>query len=267
MAVKGLRRYFRLLRHVANPAEYLLHKGDRHSRPLSFTTKPLPIHFRVPASLYLLFKEIFMVDVYEMDSLVSQLPAEPVVIDIGANVGFFDVQLLSKINKATIYAYEPIPANVKTFQDILQQNPRLLPSVQIFEMAVTGQPTDKLSLFAEGADNNQVVASVFAGFNENNTQRLSVDSITLTEIIRDNKLSAIDLLKLDCEGSEFDIIYHTDPELLKRIKRMYVEVHNLDDNRNNIDAFNKYVQSLGYTTTYVPINSFCYALEAVQQTN
>lgn len=265
MAADGINRYFRLWKHIANPTEYIFRKGERHQRDLVFTTKPLPVRFGVSAALYQVFKEIFMADVYEIDALVKMLPAEPVVIDVGANAGFFDVQLLSKINRATIYAYEPMPANVKTFQRTLEQNPRLGQSVRLFQMAVTGLPLDQLDLFAEAEENSQVVASRFAGFNENNTRRLTVSCTTLTDIIETNDLRSIDLLKLDCEGSEYDIIYHTAPELLRRIGRMVIEVHDMDEGRNNIRAFNNYVQSLGYTTTHTPINSFCHAMEAVRQ--
>lgn len=265
MAVTGINRYFRLWKHIANPGEYMFRKHERHKRDLVFTTKPLPIRFQVSQSLYPLFKELFMEDVYEIDELVSDLPAVPTVIDIGANVGFFDIQLLSKTRKAIIYAYEPVPANVKTLQHTLRQNPRLQQSVSLFSMAVTGQPLAQLELFAEAEENNQVVASAFSGFHENNSEKITVPCITLTDIIQDNGLQTIDLLKMDCEGSEYDIMYHTSPELIRRISKMMIEVHDLDDGDNNITAFNQYVQSLGYTTNYSPINSFCYALEATRQ--
>ncbi|MBD2751945.1 FkbM family methyltransferase [Spirosoma validum] len=243
----------------------MFRKGDRHKRDLIFTTKPLPIRFQVSQGVYSLFKELFMEDVYEIDELVDDLPTAPVVIDIGANVGFFDIQLLSKIDKATIYAYEPVPANVKTLQQTLRQNPRLEQSVHLFSMAVTGQPLAQLELFAEAEENNQVVASAFSNFHENNSKKITVPCVTLTDIIQENGLQAIDLLKMDCEGSEYDIMYHTSPELIKRIRKMMIEVHDLDKEDKNIKAFNQYVQSLGYTTNYSPINSFCYALEATQQ--
>lgn len=265
MAVTGINRYFRLWSHISNPGEYVFRKGERRIRNLQFTTKPLPVLFQVPDSLYQVFKEIFMADVYEMDALVGQLPAEPVIVDVGANAGYFAIQLLSKIEKATLYAYEPMPANVKTFQSTIEQNPRLQQSIRLFQMAVTGQPLDKLELYAEAEENNQVVASRFAGFNQNNTQTITVPCITLTDIIQQNNLQKIDLLKLDCEGSEYDILYHTAPELIKRINRMVIEVHDLDKAQNNVSAFNQYIQSLGYTTTHEPINSFCHALEAVRQ--
>lgn len=265
MAVNGISRYFRLWTHIANPVEYIVRKGERHQRDLAFTTRPLPIRFGVSAALYQVFKEIFMADVYEMETLVKTLPANPVVIDVGANAGFFAVQLLSKIDRATIYAYEPMPANVKTLQHTVQQNPRLQQSIRLFQMAVTGIPLDQLDLFAEAEANTQVVASRFAGFDKNNTQKITVPCITLTDIIQTNDLRSVDLLKLDCEGSEYDILYHTAPELIRRIGRMVVEVHDMDTNRNNIGAFNTYIQSLGYVTTHAPINSFCHALEAVRQ--
>ena len=265
MAVTGISRYFRLWNHIANSAEYIVRKGERHQRDLNFTTRPLPVHFRVSAALYQVFKELFMADVYEMDALVKTLPADPVVIDVGANAGFFDIQLLSKIDRATIYAYEPMPANVKTLRHTIRQNPRLQQSIRLFQMAVTGLPLDHLDLFADAEENSQVVASVFAGFDKSNTQTITVPCITLTDIILENDLSSIDLLKMDCEGSEYDIIYHTDPELIRRIGRMVVEVHDVNSDRNNIRAFNAHLQSLGYTTTHAPINSFCHALEAVRQ--
>lgn len=265
MAVTGIGRYFRLWKHIANPGEYMFHKAFRYKRNLGFTTKPFPVRFSVPESLYLLFKEIFLADVYEIDELVSTLPKTPVVVDIGANAGFFVIQLLSKVDTVTVYAYEPIPANVQTFRQTIRQNPRLAQCVQLFQMAVTGLPRQTLELFAEADDTSQVVASAIPGFNANNTRTISVPCITLTDIILKNDLQTIDLLKMDCEGSEYDIMYHTDPNLIQRIQKMVVEVHNLDEERNNLKAFDTYIQSLGYTTTYAPINSFCYALEAVRR--
>lgn len=265
MAVEGISRYFRLWKHIANPGEYMFRRGDRHDRDLIFRTKPFSIRFHVSKSVYALFKELFMEDVYEIDALVKDLPSTPVVIDIGANVGFFDIQLLSKIENATIYAYEPIPANVRTLQNTLQQNPRLEQSVRLFPVAVTGKPLDKLELFAETDETSQVVASAISGFHENNSRKITVPCTSLTDIIQNNDLQSIDFLKMDCEGSEYDIMYHTDRALIRRIKKMMIEVHDLDKDRNNISAFNQYVQALGYKTRYSPINSFCYALEATRQ--
>ncbi|MBO0952025.1 FkbM family methyltransferase [Fibrella forsythiae] len=263
MPAEGINRYVRLWQHIANPAEYIMHKSDRRHRSLSFTTKPLPLHFQVTEPLYQVFKELFMQDVYEIDALVAQLPEQPVVIDIGANAGFFAVQLLSKIKRATVYAYEPVPANVQAFQQTLEANPRLKRTVHLFQMAVTGHHKAVIDLFAEAADDNQVVASVLASFHENNTRTLTVKGITLTSIIESNNLAVIDLLKMDCEGSEYDIFYNTDPDLFRRVRHIVMEVHDLDADRNNVSALTTYLESLGFQTKHVPINSFCHSLEGI----
>ena len=109
MPTTGFGRYFNLFNNIKNPGEYLINKSKRHSRPLVFTTRPHQINFEVPESLYHVFKEIFMEDVYDIQQLIRSLPAEPNVIDIGANAGFFEILLLSKINTAKVHAYEPLP--------------------------------------------------------------------------------------------------------------------------------------------------------------
>lgn len=205
-----------------------------------------------------------MTDVYEIDTLVQQLPPQPIIIDIGANAGFFGIQLLSKIETGTIYAYEPMPANVQMLRETMDRNPRLAQCLTLYQQAVTGKPLETVDLFAEAEESSQVVASVFFGFNDNNTHRLTVPAITLGDIIRQHNLQTIDLLKLDCEGSEYDIIYNTDSALIQRITRMAVEVHDLDTEQNNVGYFAAYLQQLGYQTTHAPINSFCHALEAVR---
>lgn len=262
MPVTGIKRYFRLFKHVQNPSEYFFHKQERKNRSLHFVTKPNPIQFEVPESLYQVFKEIFMADVYEIDTLVKELPSNPVVVDIGANAGFFDFILLSKSPKARVYAFEPMPANVQRLNDTIEKNSLIKEQIKLYQMAVTGMEKEYLEIFAEDTDDNQVVASVFSGFNKSNTKGIRVPCISLETIFSTHQLDKIDVLKMDCEGSEYDIIYNTNPQLIQKIKQMVVEVHDIDKKENNIQAFAAYLQNLGFKITYEPINSFCYALEA-----
>lgn len=264
MPVSGINRYLRLIKHIKNPGEYLLNKSARKLRPLIFNTKPHGIQFEVPDSLYQVFKEIFMADVYEIDDLVKQLPEKPVVVDIGANAGFFDFILLSKLPDAVIFAFEPMPANVQRLSKTMDQNLGVKNNIHLHQMAVTGKEQEYLDIFMEDTDDNQVVASVFSGFNKSNTKGIRVPCISLTHIFKDNNLTGIDLLKMDCEGSEYDIIYNTPPELIQKINRMVVEVHDMDDRQNNIHFFTTYLQELGFSVTSQPINSFCHALDAIK---
>jgi len=264
MPKSGLSRYLELFKNVANPAEYLSNKVVRKKRPLTIVTKPNAVEFKVSPSLYLVFKEIFMVDVYNIDYLISLLPSSPTVIDIGANAGFFDILLLSKLKDSKIYAYEPVPSNVLYIESLLKENNWIRSQVKLFPKAVTGADSGGLELFMEDTADNQVVASVFNGFNVNNTKKIKVESITLTQIINDIGSKTIDLLKMDCEGSEYDIVYNTPKELFERITNLFIEVHDIDKEKNNIQYFDSYIKSMGYKTTYSPINDFCWAFEGVK---
>ncbi len=56
------------------------------------------------------------------------------------------------------------------------------------------------------------------------------------------------MLKLDCEGSEFGIIYDTPAFYFDRIMKIALEYHENEGLRSNSVALEKYVRSLGYQT-------------------
>lgn len=264
MPVTGLRRYVNLFRNIRNPSEYLLDKFRDRGRTLHFATKPNKLGFEVPASLYQIFKEIFMADVYNIEALRRVLPDDPLVIDIGANAGFFDILLLSKTKNAQIYAYEPLSSNIERMRSVALSNRRFNKSVIINPFAVTGTPCGMLRLYAQDTEDNQVVASSFKGFDIGNTKELWIPAISLAEIMAGMPRVKIDLLKMDCEGSEYDIILNTPPDIIRRIERMLIEVHDIDS-QFNIRTFSQYLSVLGYDVKYTSINDFCYALEACKK--
>ena len=264
MPVKGLRRYANLFRNVGNPFEYIFDKLYDRGRTLHFVTKPYKLGFDVPASLYQVFKEIFMVDVYNIGVLERVLPDDPLVIDIGANAGFFDILLLSKTKNAQIYAYEPLSSNIERMRNVASFNHRFDKSVIINPFAVTGTPCEMLCLYAQDTEDNQVVASSLKGFNTDNTKELWIPAVPFSKIMAGIPKAKVDLLKMDCEGSEYDIIFNTPPDVLCRIERMLIEVHDIDS-QYNIKTFGRYISELGYDVSYTSINGFCYALEACKK--
>jgi len=202
-----------------------------------------------------------MADVYNIGALAGVMPDDPVVIDIGANAGFFDILLLSKTKNAQIYAYEPLSSNVERMRSVASSNRRFDKSVAINPFAVTGTPCDMLRLYAQDTEDNQVVASSLKGFNADNTKELWIPAISFSEIMAGISKAKVDLLKMDCEGSEYDIILNTPPDIICRIERMLIEVHDIDS-QFNVITFSRYLEELGYHVNYMPINGFCYALEA-----
>ena len=76
--------------------------------PLVFLTRS-GVTIRVPKELYPEFKSIFLREHY-LEGLCLPLTERPVVVDIGANVGFFSLFAVSKWG-ARVFSYEPVKAN------------------------------------------------------------------------------------------------------------------------------------------------------------
>jgi len=265
MVTDSLSRYKNLLKHIQNWPLYFLRKFRKEFRPMQLTTRGNKLSFNIPSTAeYLVFKEIFVTDFYNIDQLVNQLPTHPVIIDIGGNIGYFEMILFSKIKTASLYAYEPIPSNYALFNKNIALNPGLQNNIQLFNKAVTGTAQASVELFLESATENSVIASVYKDFDKQNKYSIKVPAISLEQIVQENKLESIDLVKIDCEGSEYPIIFETSPAVWKKIKKLVIEVHNLDNEKRNVNYLANYLQANGYTVDSFPAHSNCYFLQAVQ---
>lgn len=263
MVNSTLAKYANLIRNISNWRLYFSRKLNVPYGKLLFRTRKKGILFTTPAkSLYLVFKEIFLNDVYSMDQLAGSLPEKPTVIDIGGNAGYFTLFLLDRIAQAQVYAYEAVPANCRLFLQHLDMNLKLKGMVQVHHKAVTGSPADNVMLYLETADHNAVTASVYDDFTKDNTHMAQVPCITLAEILAGNRLTKVDLVKMDCEGSEYPIIYETPPHVWEKIDRMAIEVHNLDNEKRNMASLEGYLGSLGYTLKNYELDNECYMLFA-----
>jgi FkbM family methyltransferase len=265
MQNRTIPRYRNLVRNIRNWPLYFTRKL-RKGYDLSFVTRGNPLRFRVPSwALYQVFKEIFVTDFYDIDALLKKLPARPVVVDIGANAGYFNMLLFSKIVDATVFAYEPIPSNCALFQENIALNPALGGRIHLFNKAVTGASREAVQLFMETDVANSVIASVFSDFDGQNQFTLRVPAVSLRQVLEENQIERVDLLKIDCEGSEYPIIYESPPSCWAKISILTIEVHDLDKDQRNVSYLARYLESQGYQVASAPVHSNCHALEAVRK--
>lgn len=258
-------RYKNLIQFVANWREHFKQKRNKHYIPIEITTRGNGITFSVPTwSLYMVFKEIFMSDFYRIKQLVKLLPANPVIIDIGGNAGYFNMMLFSQIDSAKVLAYEPIPENCKLFEENIKRNAITSDKVKVFNLAVTGTPMEEISIYKEVESDNSVTASVFNDFSSQNQNVIKIKAITLEQIIESNNLDSVDLLKLDCEGSEYPIIYETPKHVWSKVKMVYMEDHPLDTDKRNHQSVIHFLQSLGFVCDSILADNDCYAVLATK---
>lgn len=261
-------KYRNLIRHIRNWPVYFAAKLKNRFEEVSFVTRGNHLKFRVPThALYLVFKEIFLTDFYNIDALLRKLPQRPVVVDIGANAGYFNLLLFSRLSEATVYAYEPIQANYALFGEHISINPLLAKHVHLFHKAVTGTPHDEVELYMETNSENSVIASVFNDFDSQNHFTQKVPAISLSQILEENKIERADLVKIDCEGSEYPILYETPRDCWEKMPFLTIEVHDLDADRRNVGALSEFLKTHGYEVISVPTHSNCHTVEASRKRN
>lgn len=141
-----------------------------------------------------------------------ELTKEDNWLDIGGHIGSFAVDVADKVNELT--SFEPDENNFK----LLDKNTKLLNNSTIFNLAVTGDKKEKRKLyeFIQGSGNTGGHSLIGDG------ESSEVNCVNVNETIVDFEINKI---KLDCEGSEYEIIMGISEENLKQIKEIIFEYH------------------------------------------
>lgn len=153
-----------------------------------------------------------------IDYNTSDIRPSDIVLDIGANIGGFSLNICNKVH--SVYAVEPL------FIDALNRNIQLNNAKNIFIIPCA-------------------LGSGDIDISYNGLSR-KVLGLSLGDIIKLCE-NHIDFLKCDCEGAEWRI---TLPEIMN-IRRIEAEIHNFD-NIHNFRDFENLLDSSGFDYTSRP---------------
>jgi FkbM family methyltransferase len=168
----------------------------------------LPLNAPTEAGLAYDFINVLLDDEYGLRLLKTP---PKTILDIGANIGLFSLWAASCFPEATIHAYEPNPRIVAFTQQNLQPV-----NAHLFAEAVGAQAgfadledqgESRLGLLTTGADQG-------------------IPVIAFQQAI-DRLGGSVDLLKLDCEGAEWEIF--DNPHPFQQIRTIRMEYHLTDD--------------------------------------
>lgn len=235
-------RYLNLLRNVENWHDYFFYKfGITRNDPLVFYLKNNIVAV-VPLRLLHTFKEIFFEECYTRHIPEDCLTDVSTVVDIGANAGYFSLYMVSRYPHSRVLAFEPIPRNFELLAQHRERNAAY--NLTIVNKAVYGKP-GKIRLMYDAADSYTTAASIFD--NALGRDEIEVCAMTLPEIFQAYALKEIGLLKLDCEGAEYDILYKCPGEYLEAVRCIALECHSGGMKRENRASIAWFLESLGYT--------------------
>lgn len=239
-----LHRYQNLIKRVINWKFYILKKVVGFNEDFEFNIRNFG-KILVLKNMLGPFRENFLDDIYfkHIPKSILNNNQHPVIIDIGANVGFFSLAAFSKFPKAKIYAFEPHPYCFKVLQNYKQEFKRF--DWNIYHQAVSNKNED-IVLNTSNLEGFTTVTSVFK--KSQDVKSFPVKAVRFDTFLEENKIDHIDFIKLDCEGAEYEILYALPKEKFKIIKSLCIETHKGDKDDQNLIFLNNYLKNVGYKT-------------------
>ena len=163
---------------------------------------------------------------YSMPSILKT------IIDIGAHVGTFSLMAVkAKGGASTVYAFEPEASNFELLVYNVEKN-NAQDKIHCINKGV-GKP-GKTKLYIHPT-NSGMATSFFdstippsgprAGVGFSLDRYQEVDFISIKEVFNVYGIEHCELLKMDCEGSELDIVNDIDDDLANRISQISIEIH------------------------------------------
>ncbi len=186
------------------------------------------------------------------NTIINKLNKKSIVLDIGANIGNVSNYILEKTN-TTIFAFEPnrlcFEIMVRRFVD----NER----IKTYNLAVSNyKGTSKLYLHKKSKginDFNYIESSSLKNQKDNLSKdnKVMINVINISEVL--SKFNEIDLIKIDVEGSEYEIL----PTLIAekhKIKNVLCEFHG-GYNKNNKNQMTN-IKNRYFTKSYLDIINY-----------
>jgi FkbM family methyltransferase len=123
---------------------------------------------------------------------------QPVIFDVGANVGKWSSRLLAADPSATLFLFEPSPF----CREKIAARPELC-HVTVTPAAVGEKAGKALLHFSQPTDGSASLHAREDSFFEDRTySQIEVDVVTIDDFIASHQLEFIDFLKMDIEGHE-----------------------------------------------------------------
>jgi FkbM family methyltransferase len=163
------------------------------------------------------FGQVFLFDEYEVGRL--PLPPAPVVIDVGANVGFFSWRVTAARPRAQVLAFEPQSDNLARLR-------RMLEAVGARAEAC-GKACGARAGVAALHLRNSVTHSLDADWHPDLDSGAGAEQVEVTTVDAEcarRGLDAVDLLKIDAEGAEAQVLAGA-AQTLRRTRFVVLEYH------------------------------------------
>lgn len=183
---------------------YLRARWFKMPRRVLAAGKSIPLHYPAEVGVESDFIACFIRNDYGLGHRLGRLQT---IIDVGANVGFFSIAARGRYPQATIHAYEP--------------NPRVSPFLNANLSSL------RIGVYPEAVGSREGFIRLMDS-GPSNQARTCVDQSGEIAMIGFDRLierigGQVDLLKLDCEGAEWDLFELR--QCWKHVRNLRMEYH------------------------------------------
>ena len=171
---------------------------------------------------------------YPQELLGLSGTTRPVVIDCGGHIGTFSLYVKNLYPQANIVIFEPVEANRVLLKKNIAANSALSENITIlpiglysesgqFYVDLSGKQFDAVSLQREKPAHSEYI---------------STEAITFNQLVEQQRLNVVDLMKLDVEGAEYPILRESVGDISKVVKRLIMEYHPAGDKARRDEIVN-----------------------------
>lgn len=162
------------------------------------------------------------------------------VIDVGGYIGETAL-FFAQRGARRVFCVEPAPDNLRLLEQNISQS-SFKDKIVVIRAAIL----DKDGIVEFYMDNQNYHSYHVANSHEfmktytREPSKYNVQAMSFQSLLEYTGLEEVDVVKLDCEGSEYDILLGTPDSVLKRVRKYIIEYH------NGPDILVKRLDDLGY---------------------
>lgn len=171
---------------------------------------------------------------------VVRLPPNPTVVDIGGYIGDFSLYAVKYLNARRVIVYEPTVENFEILKQNIQSN-NYGDRIIAVNKAVSDSREVTLNVQRDTSEEVHVSAYWYRG-----SEQRRLPAVTPSDLFRMHQLDSVDLLKIDCEGGEYDILPAVPDHLFARIRNIVFEYHRIDGFEAKLDHVLNRLAAAGY---------------------
>jgi FkbM family methyltransferase len=216
---RAARRIFQLGRQVVR-ATHLFREPWRYLAAYTFELRlaPTVVEFRdgLQIALSRHRRDVATVFVVFIRRDYGHVPAGATVVDIGANIGCFSLYA-AREGARRVFAFEPCQESFDRLRENVRRNGRA-GTIVPFQLAVTNGATAVVRFPTRSDPANRIARDDFA-------EADAVPTTTIDAIVTRHVGGDVDLMKIDCEGAEYDLVAATSAATWQHVAALRIEYH------------------------------------------